>query len=573
MPQTREHFDIVRLLGLSAGVVAVTKIDRVRPSSSRSPASDVRELVRGSFLEDAPILPVSARTGEGLEALQAALVGAGARGRRRGAARPCRAAADRPGLPDRGLRAGRDGKPRLGHHLEGPAARASARSAGPCGCAGWKCTAARSRGGAGGRAREREPGRRRAVGSAPGTGARDAGRAAGLARGCIARLELLPGAPRVKSGDRLSLPPLRLRDARVACACSRASEIARASPPASSSARRTRSRRSGRPLRRAPVSRRSQTIGGGIVLDPLPVAASRPARPSAAASARPRSKGPLDERLLLWIEEGREHGAVEEHLARRAGVSRGDPSGRRCRASGRAAGCTPCGGRRTARSPRRRSRVLRPARRAELAALVGRKRRGVGVSRGTLLQRLLPGADARWAEAVEAALVARGVFVDRRGRGASPGRERSAGAGARAVREDRRSFSARGASSRRRPREVAEAVRHRPKVVEGLIGYLVKKGTLVRLPGGWIVAQDAVDERRRAPARLRPALPRRRRVQGDVRPDPPARDPAARAPRRDANVTRRVGRSPGDRRVSRDGRRRRVRRGASAPTICLISAV
>jgi len=75
MPQTREHFEIVRLLGLSSGVVAVTKCDRVSPELVQVTASDVRELTRGSFLEDAQIVPVSARSGEGLEALKAALVG------------------------------------------------------------------------------------------------------------------------------------------------------------------------------------------------------------------------------------------------------------------------------------------------------------------------------------------------------------------------------------------------------------------------------------------------------------------------------------------------------------------
>ena len=43
------------------------------------------------------------------------------------------------------------------------------------------------------------------------------------------------------------------------------------------------------------------------------------------------------------------------------------------------------------------------------------------------------------------------------------------------------------------PAETAEVVRHRQKVVEGLIGHLVKTGSLVRLPGGWIVAREAVD--------------------------------------------------------------------------------
>ena len=61
MPQTREHFEIVRLLGLSSGIVAVTKIDRVAPELVEVTASDVRDLVRGSFLEGAPIVPVSSR--------------------------------------------------------------------------------------------------------------------------------------------------------------------------------------------------------------------------------------------------------------------------------------------------------------------------------------------------------------------------------------------------------------------------------------------------------------------------------------------------------------------------------
>src|SRR5580765_8041988 len=74
MPQTREHFEIVRLLGISRGVVAVTKIDRVSPDLIGVTLSDVADLVAGSFLEGAPILPVSSRTGEGLDALRRALV-------------------------------------------------------------------------------------------------------------------------------------------------------------------------------------------------------------------------------------------------------------------------------------------------------------------------------------------------------------------------------------------------------------------------------------------------------------------------------------------------------------------
>src|SRR5262245_65996244 len=73
MPQTREHFEIVRLLHLSTGVIAVTKADRASGDLVEVTVSDVRDLVRGSFLEDAPILPVSAVTGQGLDALRSAV--------------------------------------------------------------------------------------------------------------------------------------------------------------------------------------------------------------------------------------------------------------------------------------------------------------------------------------------------------------------------------------------------------------------------------------------------------------------------------------------------------------------
>jgi len=79
MPQTREHFDICRLLHVPAGIVALTKSDLVDADTLELATLEVRELVAGSFLEGASIVPVSARTGEGLDALKAALVAASAK--------------------------------------------------------------------------------------------------------------------------------------------------------------------------------------------------------------------------------------------------------------------------------------------------------------------------------------------------------------------------------------------------------------------------------------------------------------------------------------------------------------
>ncbi|QOX80525.1 selenocysteine-specific translation elongation factor [Trichlorobacter lovleyi] len=74
MPQTREHLDILRLLGVHTGLVALTKQDMVEPDWLPLVQEEVREFVAGTFLESAPIIPVSSRTGAGLEELKAELV-------------------------------------------------------------------------------------------------------------------------------------------------------------------------------------------------------------------------------------------------------------------------------------------------------------------------------------------------------------------------------------------------------------------------------------------------------------------------------------------------------------------
>jgi len=73
MPQTREHFDICALLGVRQGLVVLTKTDLVEDELLSLVRAEAEELVAGSFLEGAPILAVSARTGAGLDELRAAL--------------------------------------------------------------------------------------------------------------------------------------------------------------------------------------------------------------------------------------------------------------------------------------------------------------------------------------------------------------------------------------------------------------------------------------------------------------------------------------------------------------------
>jgi len=73
MPQTREHLDILTLLGVSHGVVALTKADRVRPDELELARQDVGEFLKDTFLAGAPILPISNLTGEGFEPFYEAL--------------------------------------------------------------------------------------------------------------------------------------------------------------------------------------------------------------------------------------------------------------------------------------------------------------------------------------------------------------------------------------------------------------------------------------------------------------------------------------------------------------------
>ena len=72
--QTREHFEILQLLGIEKGLVALTKADLADEDSLTGLETDISGFVQGTFLEGAPVLPVSAVTGQGIPALKQTLV-------------------------------------------------------------------------------------------------------------------------------------------------------------------------------------------------------------------------------------------------------------------------------------------------------------------------------------------------------------------------------------------------------------------------------------------------------------------------------------------------------------------
>lgn len=95
MPQTVEHVEILNLLGVTTGVAALTKADRVDADTIELVREDVRELLAGSSLKDSAIVPVSSVTGSGLDALREALTSAAARVEHVRAGRPFRMCIDR----------------------------------------------------------------------------------------------------------------------------------------------------------------------------------------------------------------------------------------------------------------------------------------------------------------------------------------------------------------------------------------------------------------------------------------------------------------------------------------------
>lgn len=73
MPQTREHLEIMQILGVRRGLVAMTKVDLAEKEYADLLEEDIRALVRGTFLESAPIFRIAATAGTGMEAFRSAL--------------------------------------------------------------------------------------------------------------------------------------------------------------------------------------------------------------------------------------------------------------------------------------------------------------------------------------------------------------------------------------------------------------------------------------------------------------------------------------------------------------------
>lgn len=95
-PQTHEHLEVIRLMGVPAGAVVLTKIDLVDGELVELAAAEVAELLAGTSFAEAPVVPVSAHTGEGLDELRRVILAQAERVRpRESEGRPFRLAVDR----------------------------------------------------------------------------------------------------------------------------------------------------------------------------------------------------------------------------------------------------------------------------------------------------------------------------------------------------------------------------------------------------------------------------------------------------------------------------------------------
>jgi selenocysteine-specific elongation factor len=488
MPQTREHFEIVRMLGLTRGVVAVTKSDRVGPELVAVTVSDVRELLQGSALASAPVVPVSSVNGEGLGELKAALL---ALARESGAeereARVTRLPIDRaflvPGF----------GPVVTGSLVSGAITRDQKLEILP----GRRPVRVR-RLEVHGREEQVARAGERVSANLAGVELEDLHRGMVLTRvgalpssaRLLVRLELLSGASPLKSGARVAFHHFA-SEARAGVRVLASGSVA----PGQSALVELRLSRevAAIPGDRFVVRRLSpvETIGGGVVLDPQPSVRRGRLTAEALSALEPLESPDLADRLMLWVEQSRDRGVSEEDLARRAGVDA---------ASVRDALAPALAGGRLHALRRSPDRYLSEAALAAIASRAGKllpglisaSGAGVGVSRGTFLQRLLPGSDSRWAEVVEAALVSRGIVAVAGEEARLPGKSELAGP-ERELSEKIVALFRQAGLNPPAPMEVAKAVSRHVKVVEGLIGHLVKRGELMRLPGGWIVAKASVD--------------------------------------------------------------------------------
>lgn len=478
MPQTREHLDVLRLLAVPGGVVALNKADLLDPDLIELQQEEVADALAGTVLAGAPIVPCSAQTGTGISELREALL-ACARGVVRVDAphRPFRLAIDRA------FSVAGTGTVVTGTARWGTVAPGDEVGLLPSGVSA-RVRSVQVHGVSRPRA---EAGERVAMGLAGLSIAQTPRGEQVLGRGdwrttqrLAVQLELLPGVGLVQEGSILSLHLLAARvPARV--------ERLDPSPLADGVVGRAVLRLA-RPLFVVPgdrvVLRRpspATTIGGGLVLDPEPPRLRR--REAALLRDLPRPWVDLAAALESWIRDAGVAGIAPAVMASRLGVA--------------PAGVEPALGQLLTTGTIVTSRSVPPllVHRGVLAALQGRAREAVNEAGQTglpvpeLLSRLAPTAPealrALYLEELRRAGVVREVSGRVFGANEAPLED---GLAVR-IEEVYRESGVEAPS----PAEVALRLAAKEKVVDGLVRFLVDHKRLARVGGKWVLHRRHLD--------------------------------------------------------------------------------
>jgi len=475
MPQTREHLEVLSLLGVRGGVVALTKADLVDPELASLQAEELRDQLAGGPLAGAPVIPCSARTLAGVDTLRAAVL-ACARGvvRRAEPHRPFRLSVDRvfslPGAGTVVTGTTRWGTVRAGDELVAqPSGRAlRVRSVQVHG-------AARDAAGVGERVALQLAGA--AVEELPrgeqlvGTGAWQPSRRLAVA------LAPLPGAT-LAEGETVWL---HLLAARVPARLERV--VADGGVPGRAVVRLAR------PLLAFPgdraVLRRvspARTLAGAVVLDAQALAYRR--RDAARLAALPDPLADLPRALQVWIAEAGAAGVTVTALAARLGVT--------------VAGVEAPLGRVVAAGEvvvaRRQPQTLLS--RDALVALRARARAALdaagahGVPLAELAARLLPETAVALRDFYLADLRASGIVREIAGRALAAGREALEDPLAGRVEALYREAAFAAPS----PEEAAARLGANPKAVAGAVRVLLERRRLARVGGKWLLHRELLDE-------------------------------------------------------------------------------
>ncbi|HXO22236.1 MAG TPA: selenocysteine-specific translation elongation factor [Thermoanaerobaculia bacterium] len=503
-PQTREHLAVCSLLGIPAGIVALTKTDLVSSDLVELAQMEVEELLAGTPFAGAPILPVSSVTGEGIPELRAALLRLALQYRAADEPdRPARLPVDRAfhlrglGVVVTGTLA--SGEVRAGDTLEilpkGGAARVRSIQVH-------------------GQAREVARAGERTSLQLTGPALEDLGRGVQLGKPgafaattrLAARFTLLADAP----GPVRGFVPVRLHlfaseavgrlrpltapdpdgaegtagEATLEPGESGLVEIRLAAPVVAA--------RGDRYVIRRPSP--ATTLGGGEILDPL----WRRQRGAALAAALAVLPDDLDGTLVFWVQAAAERGVEAPELARRLGSAAPPVAAALHRLAGTQRLLeVPEGlghGRRWI-TPAAYQRVAERARRV-LKEYFQKDRLAVAIPKAEAVRRILRGRAADLADVYLAWLEAQKILVARGDQVTLPGRSPEL------TGEESRLATAvldrfvRAGLTPPAPGELQAELGAKPQILDGVVRHLVTRGQLVRLPSGLVLAAAALQELR-----------------------------------------------------------------------------